>query len=115
MQIMPERYKEGLRCYDTDRRDFYHQFATTRQRSLTNVVYPLIALEEFKGVRAYGDCVERFKRRPKADREEQGDYLHGHSKGILVSGDTLVAPSFAALFQGDHLGVEVACSAYMCT
>ena len=112
MQIMPKRFQESLQAYVTDRRDFYHQFTTTWERASTNVVFPLLPLTSLQGTRAYDDFIERFGRRRKVDREAEGDYLHGQRRNILVGDDTKVAAAFAAIFQGDHLGVEIACNAH---
>ena len=112
LQIMPRRFDQGLRGYVTDRRDFYHQFATTWERSATNVIYPLMRLSGFKDTKAYEEFLDRFSKKRKADREEHGDFLHGQRKTILCDENTTVAAAFGAIFQGDHIGVEVACSAH---
>ena len=113
LQIMPKRFEEGLKGYVTDRRDFYHQFQTTWERSLTNVVYPLRPLSNFKGLDAFERCLEGFgKKRRKHDRFMSGDFLHGKRRSILVEESSEVAVSFGSLFQGDHLGVEFACDAH---
>ena len=108
---MPEPYKEVLRGFATDRKDFYHQFQTTWERSRSNVIYPLFKLSKFRGLKGYGDCKSRFVRARRAGREAAGDFLHGCQRSILVDDESLVAVAFSALFQGDHLGVEIACSA----
>eukprot|EP00435_Cladocopium_sp_Y103_P022128 s659_g5.t1 len=112
LQIMPQPYNEGLKGYVTDRKDFYHQFQTSWERSRSNVIYPLFPLFKFHGLKAYDECKRRFSRIKQGEREEVGDFLHGGQRGILVAEDSEVAISFAAVFQGDHLGVEVACSAH---
>lgn len=112
LQIMPEPYKEVLRGFATDRKDFYHQFQTTWERSRSNVIYPLFKLSKFRGLKGYDDCKSWFVRARRAGREAEGDFLHGCQRSILVDDDSLVAVAFSAIFQGDHLGVEIACSAH---
>ena len=113
LQIMPRRFEEGLRGYVTDRRDFYHQFQTTWERSLTNVIYPLRPLSNFKGLAAHDQCLDDFgKRKKRHDRFISGDFLHGQRRSVLVEEGSKVAVSFGSLFQGDHLGVEFACDAH---
>ena len=113
LQIMPKRFEEGLKGYVTDRRDFYHQFQATWERSLTNVVYPLRPLSGFRELDAFERCLEVFgKKRRKHDRFMSGDFLHGKRRSILVEEGSKVAVSFGSLFQGDHLGVEFACDAH---
>lgn len=113
LQIMPRRFHEGIKGYVTDRRDFYHQFKTTWERSLTNVVYPLKPLSCFHGLSAFGQCIEDFgKKKRKRDRFAVGDFLHGQKRSILVQDASEVAVAFGSLFQGDHLGVEIACDAH---
>ena len=41
-----------------------------------------------------------------------GDELPGVRRSILCNDDSKVAIAFAALFQGDHLGVDIACSCH---
>eukprot|EP00435_Cladocopium_sp_Y103_P061058 s614_g22.t1 len=113
MQIMPKRFQEGVRGYITDRRDFYHQFQVSEQRAQTNVVYPKLPLSAFHGLRAHSQFLEDYgKRRRARNRYLEGDFLHGKQRSILVQDSTEVAVAFGALFQGDHLGVEIACDAH---
>lgn len=114
LQIMPERYKQGLKGYATDRRDFYHQFGVSWERSCTNVTYPLLPLGNFAGLKAYEACLESFPNRKggKKDRSLIGDELPGQRRSILCSDESQVAIAFSALFQGDHLGVDIACSSH---
>ena len=58
LQIMPERYTQGLKGYATDRRDFYHQFGVSWERSCTNVTFPPVTLGKFVGTKAYEACME---------------------------------------------------------
>lgn len=72
LQIMPERYKQGLKGYATDRRDFYHQFGVSWERSCTNVAYPLLPLGNFAGLKACDACLESF---PKKKGRKTGAWL----------------------------------------
>jgi len=45
-------------------------------------------------------------------REAEGDFLGVDQPSLLLSDDTIVAPCFASLFQGGHLGVEIATEAH---
>ena len=112
LQIMPLPRKESLRGSVTDRRDFYHQFGVTREKCLTNVVYPPLPLAAFDGLRAHGLFLDEIAGRGKKSREAMGDFLHQKPRPILVNPDTYVVAGFSALFQGDHLGVEVATLAH---
>ena len=114
LQLEVERFNEVLVGAVTDRRDFYHQFSTTFERASTNTVAPVFALSDFVGCGAYHQFCNSFgKKAAKKTREEEGDFL-GLPKSILldVKDDTQVLGAFASLFQGDHLGVEIACCAH---
>jgi len=114
LQIMPGRYTQGLKGYATDRRDFYHQFGVSWERSCTNVTFPPVTLGKFVGTKAYEACLDLFppKKLKKKDRSVVGDELPGIRRSILCNDDSKVAIAFAALFQGDHLGVDIACSCH---
>eukprot|EP00435_Cladocopium_sp_Y103_P014642 s3554_g3.t1 len=98
----------------TDRKDFYHQFAVTFERASTNTVFPSFAASSFAGTKAHEHFLEHFSRKKrKPNREEVGDFL-GAPESLLVSpsDDPRVFACFAALFQGDHCGVDFACEAH---
>lgn len=61
---------------------------------------------------AYDDLVLGFGSKPKRSREAQGDFLAMERPSLLLDDSMLVAPCFSSLFQGDHLGVELACDAH---
>ena len=113
LQIMPRRFCEVLRGSITDRRDYYHQFAVPWERAITNCTFPLLALGDLKHTKAYVTCLGRFsgaaKKRP---RDAEGDFLGVSRVPLLVDDSTKVSVAFGALYQGDHLGVEFACSAH---
>ena len=115
LQASVTRFSEVLRGAVTDRRDFYHQFATTDQRKLSNAVFPFFKIGDFVGMRAYEVFIEEFggvARRKVKKREKVGDFLHGKPPPLLVGDDDPATACFAALFQGDHLGVEFATDAH---
>ena len=95
LQLMPLRFKECLRGFITDRKDFYHQFGVSWERALTNVMYLLRPLGAFKGTAAYGQCLQDFsQKRRKKGRNEVGDFLRGKLRGILVNDSSQVAIAF---------------------
>ena len=70
--------------------------------------------EELSGLSALADFVSAKSVRRRRPREETGD--HFEKEGLMADrcdahGEFLF-PSFAALFQGDHLGVEFALEAH---
>ena len=113
LAICPERYQQCLVGSVADRRDFYHQFFVTDERARTNVVLPHLALEDLKGTRAFAVFDEQFLRESRVKRrEEVGDFLHKPAPLLVPFQDDTVVCAFAALFQGDHLGVEFATEAH---
>ncbi len=109
MQLCPIAYEEVMVGSVTDRKDFYHQFQTTPERSSLNAIYPSFALSDFAGTSAYDKFVEVFAvKRRKKDRAVLGDHLGGAPKPIFFEHQMKVVACFSALFQGDHLGVEFA-------
>ena len=111
LQASVTRYHEVLRGAVTDRKDFYHQFATTDQRKLSNAVFPFFRVGDFGGMKAHEVFLSEFggvARRRGKKREKVGDFLHGKPSPLLVGEDDPATACFAALFQGDHLGVEFA-------
>ena len=110
--MMPVPFQEVLKGSITDRRDFYHQIGVSRERCLTNVVYPPMPLDAFAGLRAHGEFLEEAAGKLRQGREVIGDFLHQKPKPLLVDESTYVVAGFSALFQGDHLGVEVATLAH---
>eukprot|EP00435_Cladocopium_sp_Y103_P060235 s675_g22.t1 len=104
----------GVKICITDRSDYYHQLAVSEERSRANVVWPPMQLRRFLELRAYGDYVERSKKRQIVDRTVHGDCLNGHRLSSLsLDLDTMVYGSFKAILQGDHLGVEFGISAHV--
>ena len=116
LQLSVRRWEQALIGSITDRRDFYHQFNVTWEKSALNAIYPWPRLSELKGLGAAEVFEENFgkkARRRKWDREKEGDHLGGVRPSLLVSGDPYVVPCFGAIFQGDHLGVEIATASHI--
>ena len=115
LQLSVRRWKDALIGSITDRRDFYHQFHVTWEKSSLNAIYPWPRLSELKGLEAANAYLENFGKKAlkrKRNRETDGDFLGGRRPALLVSEDPYVVPCFAAIFQGDHLGVEVATASH---
>ena len=112
LQICVVRYEEVLCGSATDRKDFYHQFYVTDEKASLNCIFPKFDLSRFIACKAYGSYVEKFLKKSKYDRAAQGDMLHGAPSKGPYPADTKVVACFGALFQGDHLGVELATDAH---
>ena len=108
LQICVARYDEVLCGSATDRKDFYHQFFVTDEKASLNCLFPKFDLTRFIECKAHDSYVEKFLKKSKYDRAAQGDMLHGFSSRGPYPADTKVVACFGALFQGDHLGVELA-------
>lgn len=97
----------------TDRKDFYHQAAVTREKAHLNCLPFRYDLHEFDGLVAKEELeeIQRLRRRRRR-REDEGD-LYGINRIPLgVIDEQKAYPAFQSLFQGDHLGVEFALSAH---
>ena len=115
LQVQPRRFVDALTVSITDRRDFYHQFYVTSERASRNAVYPWFSASDFSNTKAFEVFRSSFcTRRRKQRREEEGDYLlgRGRPRPLLVPEDGETIACFKALFQGDHLGVEIACDSH---
>ena len=112
LQLAPKIYSEKLVGCIADRKDFYHQFAVTDERAMTNGLYPFIEASKLCHLKAYEKLVADFGKKTKLSREQHGDNLHFGPKPALISPASLVQASFGALYQGDHLGVEIATEAH---
>ena len=102
-----------LKLSITDRKDFYHQFACTESRTLTNSIGPPVPIELVKDTKAYAAFICRDARK-KYDRLRQGDRL-GQPSGISHSQELphdQVWCAFRSILQGDHAGVELATQAH---
>ena len=117
LQLGATRFSEALVGSIADRRYFYHQFWTTDERCATNALYPPLSLSEIAGTHAAVAYANNFlynkQRRKKGfDRILEGDFLGGDRRGLLFEAQEDICYCFAALFQGDHLGVEFATDAH---
>ena len=108
LQICVARYDEVLCGSATDRKDFYHQFFVTDEKASLNCIFPKFDLSRFLECKAYDAYVEKFLKKPRYDRVAHGDMLHGLSSKGPFPPDMKVVACFGAIFQGDHLGVELA-------
>jgi hypothetical protein len=108
--IKPDRERISVVC--TDRRDFYHQFSTTSNRTLSNTVGPVLFLRDLADTTAYQDFCDRAKR-SRRNRTAVGDGLgfSDRQQFSKVSAGCCMA-AFKSIFQGDHAGVEIATSAH---
>ena len=114
LQLSPSRYKEVLTCSITDRKDFYHQFSISWEKTSLNAIYPWPRLSQVSELNATARFADNFLKRKKNQRPREvfGDDLGGKRRSLLVGEDPLMVPCFRSLFQGDHLGVEVATAAH---
>ena len=93
----------------TDRKDFYHQVAVNSKRARSNMVPFCCSADEFRDLKAFGDYLDGLDSALPQDRWNAGDHFgEGKQRPILVSSGEMLYPTFGALFQGDHLGVEFA-------
>ena len=110
--------KESYRVFATDRRDFYHQFWVTPEKARENAVGPRVRLQDLRGLEEYDRFTkgQTFRKSPATSRETVGDRLHDdHGVFFFKPRPVLtedVHVCFRSLFQGDHIGVEVATSAH---
>ena len=103
----------NLRGAITDRRDFYHQCCVTSSRSCSNALPFDFSVEELAGFSALKIYREELAMVGPQGREVVGDRLGmpaSERRKKVVPGR--LWPGFAALYQGDHLGVEYALEAH---
>ena len=113
LQVAPRRFEQRIVGCVADRKDFYHQYWITDERSTRNCVYHDVPWALVSDPRAAQVLVQRSsERRRQKGRDVVGDYLQQFQMtSPLQEGDS-VAACFGALFQGDHLGVEIACDSH---
>lgn len=96
----------------TDRRDFYHQFKTSVNRTLSNTVGPRLPLRLLRDTSAFGAFAVASKQKKPAR------YLCGDELGVTARQSFPKCPDgfcmigFKSIFQGDHAGAEIATSAH---
>ena len=113
LQIAPTRFQEKIIGCVADRRDFYHQFSVTDEKATRNCIHHALPWHFVSGLKAAEKLEQQFARkRKKLDREQVGDKLGLSSTQLKWSKGSEVAACFGAVFQGDHLGVEVASDAH---
>lgn len=108
LQVSTTPRSQSLYGSTADRKDFYHQFWLTDEKASYNAVFPYFQLQETEGLEAHKAFLQKFPVKRRAVGREGGDFLHGAPKPILSHSSLEVVATFGALFQGDHIGVEVA-------
>eukprot|EP00438_Fugacium_kawagutii_P033672 Skav204069 [mRNA] locus=scaffold3:515457:529911:- [translate_table: standard] len=103
--LLVPRGSHRVRGSLTDRRDFYHQAAVTWERGRSNATPFSFSRFELGGLVALEEHDRRTSGLGK-QREKRGDRLGGEAD--VDEGNADLFPCFAALYQGDHLGVEYA-------
>ena len=103
------RWTHALYGSCVDRKDFYHQAAVTSQRTSTNAVAPVFCLRDFLGTQALQDFLAATDRAYFEACTPPGLF---RPSSVLVSSGFKVHGAFKSLFQGDHAGVEFACSGH---
>lgn len=102
---------ERLSVNITDRSDFYHQFWCSDNRKMSNSVFPSLPLAELQSCAAFEKLGR--KHRKKSDRLSSGDALGFSKRQAFPQLEDRCLVSFAAIFQGDHAGVEIATDAHV--
>eukprot|EP00438_Fugacium_kawagutii_P005971 Skav202222 [mRNA] locus=scaffold2694:32189:41526:+ [translate_table: standard] len=95
----------------TDRRDFYHQFASSPNRTRSNTVGPRVPLSLLRDTKAF-EALSMASKVRGSSRYVHGDRLGSHDRcfGSCLHDTCMVA--FSSIFQGDHAGVEIATAAH---
>eukprot|EP00434_Breviolum_minutum_P038829 symbB.v1.2.034454.t5/scaffold4448.1/size41344/4 len=101
--------KQSLAISITDRKDFYHQFWCSRQKTLGNSLGPPIHEDFVKTCGAYGDYLQRYAKK-RYDRSREGDRLDCRHPALLSN--QLCHIAFRSVLQGDHCGVDIATCAH---
>ena len=95
-----------------DRSDFYHQFKVTESRSISNTLSLGIPLHMIADTSAY-TAWALAKARKLKDRRLVGDgFLSSRFTTPEKGMPEVLYPSFKSILQGDHAGVEFACSCH---
>lgn len=113
LDLVVDAKSETLSIVCTDRRDFYHQFLATTNRTLSNTVGPRLPINLLQDTMAFSEFSSRARQK-KPDRTVLGDQL-GVSKRQSFSKchPGYCMASFKSVFQGDHAGVEIATDAHV--
>lgn len=104
---------ERLSICVSDRKDFYHQFMTTPERTKTNMCFPPLRQFDLLETKAMAQWVSRKKQKRSAKyvRDEHGDFLEQEERvkgGAVEDRSGMLRACFASVPQGDALGVEFA-------
>jgi hypothetical protein len=95
----------------SDRKDFYHQAAVSRERALTNILPMPFEAKKLEDTHAWSEMIADLNR--PSGREEGGDRYGMKPRSLLAPSDVdRVWAGFNSLYQGDHLGVEFALSSH---
>ena len=96
-----------LRGCISDRKDFYHQCAASRDRAFTNCIpfdFPVKAFNERPAISELAEILAA-----PTSRSVHGDrYGMSKRKQVRLKDEDRVICGFRSLLQGDHLGVEYA-------
>ena len=112
LDVRVENGKESLVVICTDRRDFYHQFKTSWNRTLSNSIGPAIPLSLLRDTEAI-KLFAAAKNAKKPPRIAGGDKLGVTDRQLFKRCDAGIGMiAFSSIFQGDHAGVEIATSAH---
>ena len=115
LQIRVQRYEEALLGSVADKRDFYRQFFTTDERCVTNAIFPPMPAEKLRGTKAFEEYMQSWgtaaSLKGRRERQESLPKISCRDPFLVAAGED-VCRCFAALFQGDHLGVEYATDAH---
>ena len=103
------RWTHGLYGSIVDRKDFYHQAAVSLQRASCNAVAPVFRLKDFLGTQAYVDFLAAADLACAEACRGTSSFL---PSAVLVDTNPPVHGAFRSLLQGDHAGVEMACSGH---
>lgn len=103
---------ETLSISITDRKDAYRQFSVSENRAKSNTVGPRLSLNLLRDTRAFA-ALSLARSLPRGHRVHVGDNLGTFERQTFAECDkSEVMISFASVFQGDHLGVEIATSSH---
>ncbi len=113
-EIFLDAASQRLHLSITDRKDFYHQFAVTPTRALSNTLHCGLPVDLLRDTKAYAAFVDRFAKK-SGGRTSIGDGLlqHGRFPEVGRKAPEVLFPSFKSILQGDHGGVEYACQAHV--
>ena len=97
----------------TDRRDFYHQLASTRSRAVSNTLGPGVPWSMLASTGGYENFLMRTSLKKRQAREARGDFWPPTRRDYVSPESGHVWVSFASVLQGDHGGVEICTDAHV--